>query len=91
MTEYQTVLARPKFTFSGDKIDNLLLNIANHGLPVATISSAFPLIDESDRKFFDAAKCSDAYLITGNTKHFPNEDFIMSPRKFLEDILHIVP
>jgi putative PIN family toxin of toxin-antitoxin system len=90
MTEYQTGLARPKFAFSDEKIDNLLLNIANHDLFVATTSSIFPLIDESDRKFYDVAKNGSACLVTGNARHFPNEDFIMSPRKFLENILHIV-
>ena len=89
MIEYQTVLMQPKFMFSKDKVSKLLQEIVNRGLSVTIIPSIFSLIDESDRKFYDVAKSVNAYLITGNTKHFPSEDFIMSPRKFLENILHI--
>jgi hypothetical protein len=40
------------------------------------------LPDESDRKFYDAAKACHAILITGNQKHFPKENFIVSPAEF---------
>jgi predicted nucleic acid-binding protein len=42
------------------------------------------LPDEKDRIFYDTAKQRNAILITGNIKHFPEEDFIMSPKDFLE-------
>jgi hypothetical protein len=41
------------------------------------------MADESDRKFFDAAKTCGAVLITGNKKHYPPEPFILSPAEFL--------
>ena len=40
--------------------------------------------DESDRIFYDTAKESKSILISGNLKHFPNEEFIMLPADFLE-------
>lgn len=40
--------------------------------------------DESDRKFFDVAKCLHAKLVTGNFKHYP----VHSRVYFL--ILHLV-
>lgn len=32
-------------------------------------------------------KDKDAYLVTGNIKHFPNKPFIVSPRQMLDIIL----
>lgn len=29
----------------------------------------------------------DAYLVTGNIKHFPNKPFVVTPREMIEDIL----
>jgi predicted nucleic acid-binding protein len=40
--------------------------------------------DEDDRVFYDAAKTADAYLITGNSKHYPKESFILTPSEFLK-------
>ena len=42
-----------------------------------------PMPDEDDRKFYDVAKSSGAFLITGNIKHFPSESFIVTPADFL--------
>jgi len=41
------------------------------------------LPDESDRIFYDTACESKAILITGNKKHYPDEEFIMTPADFL--------
>jgi hypothetical protein len=43
--------------------------------------------DESDRKFYDAAKKSESILVTGNVKHFPSVYFVMSPSAFLDAAL----
>jgi predicted nucleic acid-binding protein len=42
------------------------------------------MIDETDRKFYDLALKAAVYLITGNKKHFPTENWIVSPAEFLE-------
>jgi hypothetical protein len=39
--------------------------------------------DETDRKFYDTAKAAGAMLITGNTKHYPDEPFILTPAAFI--------
>ncbi len=41
------------------------------------------MIDETDRKFYVAAKAYDGYLVTGNKKHYLLESFIVSPAQFL--------
>jgi hypothetical protein len=39
---------------------------------------------QTDRKFYDVAKATDAILITGNTKHYPNEPFVLTPAAFVQ-------
>lgn len=43
-----------------------------------------PFVDEADRKFYEAAKYCGAVFLTGNLKHFPNDDMVMSVSGFLE-------
>jgi hypothetical protein len=35
------------------------------------------------QKFYEVAIASEAKLITGNTKHYPHEDRILSPAQFI--------
>lgn len=82
--EYVNVLNRPKFDFSARKKELLLSKIKEYGEVVSADKSDIPMADESDRIFYDTAKASGAILITGNTKHYPAEPFIMNPAVFLE-------
>jgi putative PIN family toxin of toxin-antitoxin system len=84
MQEYSGVLYRPKLKFSGSKTKKILMDIAKYGLSVIPVTSIIPLPDESDRKFYDAAKYCGALLITGNKKHFPKEPWIITPTEFLK-------
>jgi predicted nucleic acid-binding protein len=34
-------------------------------------------------KFYDVARFSDAFLITGNIRHYPKESTIVTPAEFL--------
>ena len=83
MTEYKNVLSRPNFKFSETDISNLLDIIKSEGISILAAASNIRFIDESDRVFYDVAKACNAYLITGNKKHFPNDQFILSPAEFL--------
>ena len=49
-------------------------------------ASDIPMIDETDRIFYDTAKAAGATLITGNIKHYPAEPFIMLPADFIKNI-----
>jgi putative PIN family toxin of toxin-antitoxin system len=89
--EYRNVLARPKLAFDSLQVAQLLEDICYRGLSVLVKSSEpseVPLIDESDRKFYDVALACQAYLVTGNTKHFPSQPFIFTPVEFCQRILH---
>jgi predicted nucleic acid-binding protein len=84
LAEYRVVLSRPKFNFRAKDIQGLINGIIRAGLQVNAIPSIFFMPDESDRTFYDTAKTAGAILITGNSKHYPNEPFILTPAIFVQ-------
>ena len=82
--EYQDVLYRPRLCIPTGDADIVLEAIRQYGEKTEPIPGAELLADEDDRVFYDAAKNTGAYLITGNIKHFPKEPFILTPAQFLE-------
>lgn len=84
MLEYRQVLQRPKFRFRPAEINALLDWFKQSGRSVAPASLDVTFVDEADRKFYEVAKYCGAVLITGNLKHFPNDDAVMSVSDFLE-------
>ena len=81
--EYIDVLSRPRFTFSEDNRDDFLHGVKLFGLFVSPSASDIPLIDEDDRCFYDVAKYCEAFLITGNTRHYPPDPFTVTPTEFI--------
>lgn len=84
MLEYRQVLQRPKFRFQPSEINALLDWIKQSGRSVVPAPVDIPFVDEADRKFYEVAKYCGAVLITGNLKHFPNDNAVMSVSDFLE-------
>jgi putative PIN family toxin of toxin-antitoxin system len=87
LREYRIVLGRPKFGFHHAGVEDLLAEISGRGLSVTVAASNIALPDESDRKFYDVAKSCEAFLVTGNLKHFPKEPHILSPAEFAKQVL----
>lgn len=89
--EYREVLARPKFHFTEEIIHAVLDNIQKRGLYVDAESIDMVLPDSKDRVFYEVVmeerKTEDAYLVTGNIKHFPSKPFIVTPREMMDIIL----
>ena len=81
--EYMLVLERPRFGFPKNRIDEALGLFGVFGVPIDPQKSDFPMLDESDRIFYDTAVAGAAVLITGNLKHYPDKPFIVSPADFL--------
>ena len=82
--EYRAVLIRKKFGFSSEMIEPLLDFIECEGDFVASEPLKLHFADEDDKKFLEVAESGNAeYLITGNIKHFPIEDNIVTPSIFL--------
>jgi putative PIN family toxin of toxin-antitoxin system len=82
--EYEDVLHRPRLNIPAGDAAMVLEAIRQYGERAEPVAGAEPMTDEDDRVFYDTAKCSDAYLITGNKRHFPDEPFILTPSEFLE-------
>lgn len=90
LKEYREVLARPKFHFPVEIINDVIEAIENSGLCVEADNLEIALPDPKDRVFYEVVmeerKTEDAYLVTGNIKHFPIETFIVTPKRMLEII-----
>lgn len=81
LNEYQDVLLRSKFKFDPNKVQTLIEELINCGIVVEPLRSYTRIIDVDDQCFYDAYEyCEDRdpYLITGNKRHFPNGDTIVS-------------
>ena len=84
LQEYWDVLSREKFSFSTFQVTRLIHDIAQSGIAIEYHQpSRIKIADEDDRVFYDTAVESQAYLITGNIRHFPPEKFIVTPVQFL--------
>ena len=84
MLEYENVLLRDKFPFDPLDVSVLLNRILQIGIVVVPKPTEIQFSDQGDKKFYEVAICTGAYLVTGNMKHFPNEPYILSPSNFLE-------
>ena len=82
LNEYKDVLCRPKFSFSEGKIQIILKMIQQFGIEVDPSPTGEILPDMDDLVFYEVVmekRDDDAYLITGNLKHFPSREFIVTP------------
>ena len=91
VAEYRAVLSRPMFGLDEDAIKDIIDSLENAGFYVDTETIDIDLPDSKDRVFYEVVmeerKEEDAYLITGNIKHFPNEPFIVTPKQMLDIIM----
>ena len=85
--EYREVLSRKKFGFSGELIEYLMSAIEKYGILVDPSPSGITLPDMKDVPFYEVVlekRADNAYLVTGNIKHFPKEPFVVTPRELLD-------
>jgi putative PIN family toxin of toxin-antitoxin system len=90
MKEYSEVLRRAKFHFSEEMVRILLQTIEKYGECVDPTPTGELLPDRKDLPFYEVVvekREDDAYLVTGNRKHFPMKPFIVTAKEFL-DILN---
>ena len=86
LSEYDDVLHRAKFSFSENRIRALLAMIQQFGIVVDPLPTGEQLIDMDDLVFYEvvmAKREDDAHLITGNLRHFPPRDFIVTPAEMM--------
>lgn len=91
LREYREVLLRKKFHFPESVVDAILDNLAAQAVFINEEKLDVNLPDPKDVVFYEVVmeerKKQDAYLVTGNLKHFPVERFIVTPRQFLDILL----
>ncbi|KAF5091524.1 PIN domain protein [anaerobic digester metagenome] len=84
--EYQIVLNRPRFQFSPDDVQALLSFLKTEGIWIIPPPVFISLPDPSDLPFIELSYHTNAPIITGNTKHFPDNSIIMTPSEFIDKI-----
>ncbi len=87
MKEYNEVLRRKKFHFSEKNILMLLSVIEKYGEKIVPGPTDEILPDMKDLPFYEVVvekQDDDAYLVTGNIKHFPKKPFIVTAKEFLD-------
>lgn len=83
--EYTEVLSRKKFHFQPDARNRLITRIMSKGVDSDRVPYDEEMPDESDRVFYEVALSKDdAYLVTGNQKHFPVTPIVVTPAEMLE-------
>jgi len=87
LEEYEDVLSRKKkYDLSESAIQTLLKAIRRFGIEVFPKPTGEIFIDEDDIIFYEVAmekRDDNAYLVTGNLKHYHVRDFIVTPAKMI--------
>lgn len=90
LAEYEDVLRRDKFPFQEQEVQAVIEAICKRGVCVEAEQIDVLLPDPDDVVFYavvmEKRKEGDAYLVTGNQKHFPREPFIVTPKEMVEII-----
>lgn len=86
LAEYEEVLHREKFHLREEAIQTVLGAVRQYGIEVFPQPTGAILIDIDDLVFYEVAmekREDDAYLVTGNQKHYPIKDFIVTPAEMM--------
>lgn len=86
LEEYAEVLGRPKFHLGKEKVGTLLDMIVKYGVEVYPKPTGEILVDMDDLIFYEVVmekRDDHSYLVTGNQKHYPIKDFIVTPAELI--------
>ena len=79
------MLHRGKFVFPEDDIDRILNTVKTTGVLTDRMDSGEQFPDPDDAVFYEVALSKDgAYVVTGNTKHFPRRPIVVTPAEMVE-------
>ena len=83
LKEYSEVLHRKKFNFATARIEAVLALIRS-GIAANRTNSEWNFPDADDKVFYEVAlSIDDAYLVTGNIRHFPPVSKVVTPAEML--------
>ncbi len=86
LIEYDEVFHREKFHLREEAIQIVMNAVRQFGIEVFPQPTGEILIDMDDLVFYEVAmekRDDDAYLVTGNQKHYPFKDFIVTPAEMM--------
>jgi len=91
ITEYIEVLVRNKFGLTEEQVKNTIALFLDHGLEIEPVEIDEFFSDNDDKIFYQIVMSSrqsgeDSKLVTGNIKHFPRKEFVVTPAEMIEII-----
>ncbi len=92
LAEYDDVLHRRKFHLRDETIRSVIGAFSAYGTEVFPSPTGEILVDTDDLVFYEVAmekRDDSAYLATGNRKHYPIRDFIVTPAEMVEIIKNL--
>lgn len=85
--EYYDVLLRPRLKLPEEKVQKLISQIGSDGIASNRLHSDEHFPDPKDVVFYEVAMSKeDAYLVTGNKKHFPKKPIVVTPAEMVEKL-----
>lgn len=90
LAEYKDVLTRNKFDLKICEVKDLLNKIKEAGIVLTKEQTIEKFIDQDDVVFYEivmsARNTMDAYLITGNLRHYPIRSYVVTPKEMIDII-----
>lgn len=90
LEEYEEVLLRNKFGFKEQDVKSLIGELKKKAIYLDRTESDEIFADPDDIVFYEivmtARTAVDAYLITGNSRHYPVKPYVVTPREMLDII-----
>ena len=90
LKEYYEVLTRNDFDFEQKRVEELIQLIKTKGVFTEKEKIIESFVDKDDVVFFEivmsARSTMDAYLVTGNMKHYPMRSYVVTPREMIDII-----
>lgn len=87
LKEYSDVLRREKFQLPMEKVEKFIEMVKSDGIASSRVPSKEILPDPKDVVFYEVALSKeDSFLVTGNIRHFPQVDFVVTPAEMVEII-----
>ena len=84
LNEYSDVLNRDKFHLKRPTIEKFLRLFEIYGVEVIPRKTDEVFSDIDDKIFYEVAiGKQNSYLVTGNSRHYPHRDFVVTPAEMI--------
>lgn len=87
LAEYSEVLNRDKFPIAKTTVTEIIGIVRHFGIQANPIQTDETFPDLDDRIFYKVAMAKrddGAYLITGNKRHYPEKQYVVSPAEIMQ-------